>query len=151
MGRAHPNDVTPMDIKTTEGFKPDAKFFERIVPWSFHFWTRGWPERVPYGSGKTRVVHGANACIFYYQKGLRSAWFQIAKGQHANQDPSAQVTPFPTMLIGLRGRCEATIGGKTVTLDKSEMLFVPAGVAHEFWNPYDEPAEAIMLMFGDGA
>jgi hypothetical protein len=31
------------------------------------------------------------------------------------------------------------------------MLFVPAGVAHEFWNPYDEPAEGIMLMFGEGA
>jgi mannose-6-phosphate isomerase-like protein (cupin superfamily) len=31
------------------------------------------------------------------------------------------------------------------------MLFVPAGVTHEFWNPYDEPAEMIVLMIGEGA
>jgi mannose-6-phosphate isomerase-like protein (cupin superfamily) len=151
MGRARASDPAPMDIGLTEGFRPDAKFFETFVPLSFHFWTRGWPERVQYGPATTRILHGANATMLYYQKGLRSAWFQIAKGQHANRDPREQVTPFPTMVIGLRGRCEARIGGKSVTLDQKEMLFIPAGVSHEFWNPYDEPAEAVLIMFGEGA
>jgi hypothetical protein len=31
------------------------------------------------------------------------------------------------------------------------MVFVPAGTAHEAWNPFDEPAEFIILMFGQGA
>jgi mannose-6-phosphate isomerase-like protein (cupin superfamily) len=151
MGRSRATDPAPMDIGVTEGFTPDAAFFETFVPLSFHFWTRGLPERVPYGSGMTRVLHGANATIFYYQKGLRTAWFQIEKGQHANPDPKEQVTPFPTMVIGLRGRCEGKIGGKTITLGRQEMVFVPAGVSHEFWNPYEEPAEAVLLMFGEGA
>jgi mannose-6-phosphate isomerase-like protein (cupin superfamily) len=151
MGRSRADDPVPMDISVTAGFQPAVDFFDRIVPLAFHFWTRGWPERVPYGTGNTRELHGANATIFYYQKGLRSAWFQLAKGQHANRDPREQVTPFPTMLIGLRGRCQAKIGGQTMVLENSEMLFIPAGVAHEFWNPFEEPAEAILLMFGDGA
>jgi mannose-6-phosphate isomerase-like protein (cupin superfamily) len=151
MGRARANDPAPMDIGVTEGFSPDARFFETFVPLSFHFWTRGWPERVQYGSTTTRILHGANATMLYYQKGLRSAWFQIAKGQHANRDPKEQVTPFPTMVIGLRGRCEGKIGGKSITLDRQEMLFIPAGVSHEFWNPHDEPAEAVLIMFGEGA
>jgi hypothetical protein len=31
------------------------------------------------------------------------------------------------------------------------MAFIPPGVSHEAWNPYDEPAEIILLMFGEGA
>ena len=62
-----------------------------------------------------------------------------------------QVNPFPSMLIATRGRSEAKIGGRTVTLQENEMMFIPAGVSHEFWNPYEEPAEGILLMFGDGA
>jgi hypothetical protein len=151
MGRSRATDPAPMDIGVTDGFQPGPGFFDGFVPLSFHFWTRGWPERVPYGSERTRVLHGANASIFFYQKGLRSVWFQISKGQHANQDPKDQITPFPTMLIGLSGRCEARIGGKTITLDRKEMVFIPAGVPHEFWNPYDEPAEAVVIMFGEGA
>jgi mannose-6-phosphate isomerase-like protein (cupin superfamily) len=151
MGRSRATDPAPMDIGVTEGFAPDTKFFGMFIPFSFHFWTRGWPERVPYGTGLTRELHGANATMFYYQKGIRTAWFQITKGQHANADPKEQVTPFPTMVIGLKGSCEAKIGGATVTLDRQEMLFIPAGVPHEFWNTHDEPAEAVLIMFGEGA
>ncbi len=55
------------------------------------------------------------------------------------------------MMIGLRGRAMAKVGGVEKVLGPGQMVFVPPGTAHEAWNPYDEPAEFIILMFGDGA
>jgi len=151
MGRARASDPAPMDIELMEGFQPDPQFFGRFIPFTFHFWTRGFPETVNFGKGHGREVHGANMVVLYYQKGLRSAWAQIEKGQRVNADPKDQANPFPTMIIGIRGRAVAKIGGKEVTMQEGQMAFIPAGVSHEAWNPYEEPAEIILLMFGEGA
>jgi len=151
MGKARASDTSPMDIALMPGFKPAPDFFGRFIPFTFHFWTRGFPEVVNFGKQHSREVHGANAVIFYYQRGLRSAWAQVEKGQHVNSDPKDQSNPFPTMAIGIRGRAVAKIGGVERELQAGQMVFIPAGVAHEVWNPYDEPAEIILLMFGEGA
>jgi mannose-6-phosphate isomerase-like protein (cupin superfamily) len=151
MGRARASDPAPMDIEFTPGFEPDAGFIARLLPFTFHFWTRGTPETVSFDKKRSREVHGANMIVFYYQQGLRSAWGQVEKGQHINKDPSDQVNPFPTMFIGIRGRAVVKIGGKEVSMQAGQMVFIPAGVSHEAWNPYDEPAEVIILMFGEGA
>lgn len=151
MGRAHASDLAPMDIEFTSGFQPDAEFIARFIPFTFHFWTRGTPETVIFDKQRSREVHGANMVVFYYQKGLRSAWALIEKGQYVNKDPGDQTNPFPTMLIGIRGRAAAKVGGREMTLQAGQMVLIPAGVRHEAWNPYDEPAEVIILMFGEGA
>jgi len=151
MGRARSSDPAPMDIEFMEGFQPDADFVTRFIPFTFHFWTRGIPETVNFGRKHSREVHGANMVVFYYQQGLRSAWAQIEKGQRVNSDPRDQINPFPTMIIGIRGKAAARIGGREVILQAGQMAFIPAGVGHEAWNPYDEPAEIILLMFGEGA
>ncbi|MBS1213381.1 MAG: cupin protein [Proteobacteria bacterium] len=80
-----------------------------------------------------------------------AAWGQIRKDQRVNADPKAQVNPFPTMMIGLHGRAMSKVGGVGKILEPGQMVFVPAGTAHEAWNPFDEPAELIILMFGEGA
>jgi mannose-6-phosphate isomerase-like protein (cupin superfamily) len=128
-----------------------SKSSARFLPFTFHFWTRGIPETVSFGKQHSREVHGANMVVLYYQKGLRSAWAQVEKGQYVNRDPKDQTNPFPTMIIGIRGKAVAKIGGKEITLQAGQMAFIPAGVSHEAWNPYDEPAEIILLMFGEGA
>ena len=151
MGKARASDPTPMDIELMPGFRPAPGFFGRFIPFTFHFWTRGFPEVVSFGKPHSREVHGADAVIFYYQPGLRSAWAQVEKGQHVNSDPKDQTNPFPTMIIGIRGRAVAKIGGVEKEFRAGQMVFIPAGVAHEAWNPYDEPAEIILLMFGEGA
>lgn len=151
MGKARASDMTPMDISFMPGFIPGPDFFGRFIPFTFHFWTRGFPEVVHFGKPHSREVHGANAVIFYYQRGLRSAWAQVEKGQHVNRDPKDQSNPFPTMAIGIRGRAVAIIGGVELELQAGQMVFIPAGVTHEVRNPYDEPAEIILLMFGEGA
>jgi mannose-6-phosphate isomerase-like protein (cupin superfamily) len=151
MGRARAGDPTPMDIDLMPGFRPGEDFFARFLPFTFHFWTRGFPETVPFGAEHSREVHGANAVVFYYRRGLRSAWAQVEPGQHVNPDPRDQSNPFPSMLIGIRGRVMAKIGGVETTLESGWMVFIPAEVTHEAWNPFEEPAEVILLMFGEGA
>jgi len=151
MGRARASDPAPMDVEVMEGFEPAPDYFGRLIPFTFHFWTRGFPEIVDFGRGHSREVHGANMVVFYYQEGIRSAWAQIEKGQHVNEDPKDQTNPFPTMIIGIRGKAVAKVGGKEIAIQAGQMVFVPAGVSHEAWNPDDEPAEVIILTFGDGA
>lgn len=151
MGRARSTDPAPMDVSFMPGFQPSEDFLAGFLPLTFHFWTRGFPETVSFGPAAGREVHGATMVVLYYQKGLRSAWGQIRKGQHVNADPKDQVNPFPTMIIGLRGRAVSKVGGVEKILDPGRMVFVPPGVAHEAWNPFDEPAEFIILMFGEGA
>ena len=73
MGRARASDTAPMDIGLMDGFEPAPDFFGRLIPFTFHFWTRGVPEIVNFGRPQSREVHGANMVIFYYQEGLRSA------------------------------------------------------------------------------
>ncbi len=151
MGKARSSDPAPMDITFMPGFQPGEDFVAGFLPLTFHFWTRGFPEIVNFGPTAGREVHGATMVVLYYQEGLRSAWAQVRKGQHVNADPRDQVNPFPTMLIGLRGRAMAKIAGVEKILEAGQMVFIPPGTAHEAWNPFDEPAEVILLMFGKGA
>lgn len=151
MGKARAADPAPMDIEFMDGFQPGPDFFARFIPFTFHFWTRGFPEIVSFGKKHSREVHGAHMVVFYYQEGLRSAWAQMEKGQHVNADAEDQTNPFPTIIIGIRGKAVAKIGGKETPMQEGQMVFIPAGVRHEAWNPHDEPAEIILLMFGEGA
>lgn len=146
------SDSKQIGCEAMPGFELDSKFLNRFRPFMFHFWTRGLPERVPFRAELSGSAHGANAIAFYYQEGFRSGWYQLEKGQHMNRgDPEDQINPFPSMFFMLRGKAQSKVGGKEVTFPANEMLFVPAGVTHEFWNPYDQPAEMIILMFGEGA
>ena len=151
MGKAEASDSAPMEIEFCEGFQPDENFFTGFIPLSFHFWTRGRPEVVSFGKEHSRVVHGANATVLYYQKGLRTAWYSIDKGQHINRDETDQVNPFPSLFVITCGKCEARIGGKRIQLVSGQTVMVPPGVSHEFWNENEGSAELIVIMFGDGA
>ena len=123
-----------------------------LLPITFHFWTKGQPEIVPFGElDQARVVHGAYATVFYYEQGLRSGYYRLEKGQHINADETDQVNPFPTLVILIGGAMESRIGGREVLLEGKQAVLVPAGVAHEFWNTAETPAEFIIVMFGEGA
>jgi mannose-6-phosphate isomerase-like protein (cupin superfamily) len=149
--KAFESDFAPLDVDVMEGFQPGAGFVPEILDVSFHFWTRGTPEIIPYGNNFTRFTHGADITVFFYQPGLRSAWGSLKKGMHANQDPRSQTNEFPSLVIFTEGRGVAKIGGKEISVQKGQAILIPAGVTHEFWNPNEEPLELVLLMFGEGA
>lgn len=152
MGRAHWTDPAPMDLRLMEGFEPEPEFMGRFAEFTFHFWTTGHPEIVPFGDrAHTRVVHGANVAVLYYQPGLRMAWYQIEKGQHINAEEEDQANPFPTLIVMTAGSAEARIGGQKMVFDSGTCTLIPANVTHELWNSHDDPAEFVIIMFGDGA
>lgn len=150
--KAFETDFAPFDVDVMEGYQPDKNFMTDLLSVYFHFWTRGLPEVVPFGIDLTRMTHGAQAAIFYYQPGFRSAYVAVKKGQHANKEEKSQTNPFPSMLIVIKGEGKAIINGKTITIKAGECIVIPPNVSHEFLNPDNyEPLEGILLMFGEGA
>jgi mannose-6-phosphate isomerase-like protein (cupin superfamily) len=152
MGRANMSDKTPMDFGFANGFQLTPDTLAELLPLTFHFWTKGQPEIVEFGDlDQARVVHGAYATVFYYEKGLRTGYYRLEKGQHINADEEMQANPFPSLFILIGGAMESRIGGEAMTIEGRQAILVPAGVSHEFWNTSETPAEFIIVMFGDGA
>jgi mannose-6-phosphate isomerase-like protein (cupin superfamily) len=152
MGKAFSTDFAPLDIDAEEGFEPGPGDIDHLIRLSFHFWTRGFPEVVKFGDlARTRPLHGANATLFYYQEGFRSGWFSITKGQHVNADENSRTNPFHTLFIMTRGKAMARIGGVEKEVSQGDAMYIGPGVSHEFWNDTDEPAEGVLVMFGEGA
>lgn len=153
MGQARASDSTPMQIRFTGGYAPDETFRSRLISLVQHFWTPGIPETVPYGFAHARTVHGGEAVVLHYRPGhLRSAWYGIKPGQHINREPRDRVNDFDTVVVVLRGgSAKARLGGRVLHLRDRTALRIPAGMAHEFWNPGKEHAEFIMIAFGPSA
>lgn len=150
--KAFSTDFAPFDADVMEGFQPDGNFMSTLFSVYFHFWTKGDPEVIPFGVDYTRESHGAQAAIFYYMPGFRSAYVVIKKGQHANKNEKSKSNPFPSMLVLFKGEGKAIINGNEIDVRAGESIVIPPGVTHEFMNPdNEEPLEGILLMFGEGA
>lgn len=147
MAKAFSTDVTPMDIDLMEG----AGFDPAILGLTFHFWSRGLPERTNYLTAETRFTHGTNAGIIYYQPGFRSGFFHIEPGHHVNENPDSRTNPFPSMIVVTSGEVRARIGGEDTMVVEGDVILIPAGISHEFFNDGDEVAVGLLFMFGEGA
>ena len=150
-GKAFAGDYTPMSVAMMEGFKPSMEEYGKINPFSFHFWTRGFPEIVPFGEGMTRRAHGSNFTVFYYEPGLRTAWYRVLPEERVRDDAREQAAPFPMMIVAIKGTTEGEVGGERVSLAAGHTIFIPANVNHKWWNESGEATEAILIMFGQGA
>lgn len=150
-GKAFSGDYTPMSIDQMEGYNPSIEEYAKINPFSFHFWTRGYPEIIPFGEGMTRRAHGSNFVVFYYETGIRTAWYRVLPDEQVRDDPREQAMPFPMLIVATKGTTEGEVDGKRVTLAKGNTIFIPPFVNHKWWNETSEPTEAILIMFGKGA
>lgn len=150
-GKAFSGDYTPMSVAYMDGFAPTLEQNAAINPFSFHFWTRGFPEVIPFGRELTREAHGGQFVAFYYETGLRTAWTSIAPGGRVRDDPREQAMPFPMLIIGIEGVAEGEVDGTAVSLPAGKAVFIPANSTHIWWNDTEEPTSAILIMFGKGA
>jgi mannose-6-phosphate isomerase-like protein (cupin superfamily) len=151
MAQARGGDRTPLVPRFPPGFRWTAESRAFWFPLLASFWNREWPEVVRFGDGLTREVHGANAAVIHYDVGFRSAWYQLLPGMHINPDPRDQTNPYPSLVIVMRGEAHARIGGVDVVLREGEALHIRPGVTHEFWVGDGGYAEAIVVMYGEGA
>lgn len=151
MGQARSTDPIPLNPKLGELFsaRPDASLlFQRVA---FHFWNRDWPEIVPFGEGAARQVHGGNAAVLVYDQEFRSAWYQLKPGMHINADPGDQSNDFPQLIVVTRGRVNALLDGRERVASEGQAIFIPAGMAHEFWAAAGQYGELVWTAFGKGA
>jgi hypothetical protein len=151
LGRARMSDPTPLDFRFPPGFQSTPETQSRLLRLTFHFWNRAWPEAIPFGDGLTRSIHGANSAVFYYQRGIRTGWYQVEPGMHINRDEAEQTNPFPSLFIMTRGRIQARLGGTLLELEEGHAVLVPAGMTHEFWAEEGQYGEFVLVMFGEGA
>jgi hypothetical protein len=154
MAKAFSTDFAPLDVDATPEFRSDKATDAQLTSLSFHFWTRGLPERVQFDDiARTRPTHGSNAVLFYYQEGFRSGYFHIKPGDHANEDERSQTNPFSTLIVMTRGTVTARIGGAECTVKAGEAIVIGPDISHEFWldEAAEGNAEGVLLMFGDGA
>ncbi|MDC8004688.1 cupin domain-containing protein [Aureisphaera galaxeae] len=150
-GKAFAGDYTPMSVQNMDGFEPTAEADAKINPFSFHFWTRGFPEIIPFGEGTTRRAHGSNFTVFYYETGIRTAWYRIMPEERVRDDAREQAAPFPMIVVAIKGTTEGEVDGQRVSISEGNTIFIPANVMHKWWNETDEAAEAVLIMFGKGA
>lgn len=150
-GKAFSGDYTPMSIRMINGYEPTAEEYAAINPFSFHFWTRGFPEIIPFGESTTRRAHGSNFTVFYYQKGIRTAWYRVLPREKVRHDPREQAMPFPMLIVAIMGTTEGTVDGKRVSLSEGNTIFIPPYIQHKWWNETEQATEAILIMFGEGA
>lgn len=151
MGRARSTDSTPLDFRIGPLLKQRAGWVVQLRRLVFHFWTRTWPEIVPFGEAAARTVHGGNASVLVYDEAFRSAWYQLEPGMHINADPDDQVNDFPQLVVVIRGRFTGRFDGEERTLTAGQAVFIPAGMRHEFLAHEEEYGEFIWIAFGEGA
>lgn len=150
-GKAFATDYAPMDVIDMEGWKPTAEESAAVNPFSFHFWTRGFPEVIPFGPGMTRRAHGSPVVGLYYEQGLRTVYSRIDPGGRVRDDPREMAMPFLMLIVVVEGTAEGEVDGERVTLSAGHAVFVPPFATHLWWNDTDETAGAVLIMFGDGA
>ncbi|MEL6105826.1 MAG: cupin domain-containing protein [Planctomycetota bacterium] len=150
-GKAFKDDYTPMSVTHMKGYEPTLAEVGEINPFSFHFWTRGFPEKIPFRSIRTRKAHGSQFGIFYYQPGFRSGWYRVMPGDRVHDGPRERAMPFPMLAVATKGTTEGEIDGVRISLSAGNAVFIPPHAEHRWWNAGEEPSEAIVLMFGEGA
>jgi len=149
--KAFSTDYAPLDVQEINDYKPTEDDDSALNAFSFHFWTKGFPEVIPFRPDATRRAHGSGVTIFYYEKGLRTGWYNILPGERVREDAREQAMPFPMMGVMIKGTAKGIVDGEPITVSAGNTVFIPANVHHKWWNETDESVELILIMFGKGA
>lgn len=151
IGRSKMSDSTPLDINFNQTMSADL--MNDFLFFVQRFFNKTAYDKVILDKEHSRIVHGAHAIPIFYRKnknlGVRSAWYQIEKGQQVNEPGGTN--PFPQYFIITKGRGYAKIGADTIKVKKDEAYYIAPGADHVFWTDSQNPMELIFLAWGKGA
>ena len=82
-------------------------------------------------------------------KDKRIGWFSLGKEETANGERGLDKGQVPNLFIITKGRGKAQLGDEEFDLEPGMSVFVPQYMKHVIYNPYDEPLEGILVLFGD--
>ena len=73
----------------------------------------------------------------------------INKDEEANNDRGLDKGQVPNLIIFTKGKGKANFADKEITVTAGMSVFIGPYVKHVIFNPYDEPLEGVLILFGD--
>jgi len=147
--RSFEGDRVGISTKPMQGFEMDPGVVAEMYSVQTHFWAKGVPEITYFGRDKSLPTHGASATALGGMKDKRIAWFSIGPDEAANEDPRLEAGQVPNLLIITRGKGRAILGDREIELREGMSIFIPPYLRHVIRNPFDQPLEGILVLYGD--
>ena len=142
-------DVVGLNIRDLEGFKSGIKDDAIAYEVMEHFWKKGQVEITYFKRDSSLPTHGADHVGLYTMKDKRIGWFTIGPEQAANTERGLDKGQVPNLFIITKGKGRAELGDEVIELEPGMSVLVPPYVKHVIYNPYNEPMEGILVLFGD--
>jgi mannose-6-phosphate isomerase-like protein (cupin superfamily) len=147
--RTFGTDEVALDNGFMNGFQTSPKVEAIIYQVLEHFWKKDNVEIVSFSRDESLPTHGVSAVSLYTMKDKRIAWFSINKEEAANDDPRMDKGQVPNLFIFTKGKGKALFDDKEIEIKAGMSVFIGPYVKHTIFNPYDEPLEGILVLFGD--
>ena len=143
------SDVVPLNILATDGYETSIKADALSYMVMEHFWKKNAVEITRFSRDASMPTHGVAHVGLYTMKDKRIGWFSIGPEEAANAERGMDKGQVPNLFIITKGRGRADLGDEVVELEPGMSVFVGAYMKHVIYNPYDEPMEGIIVLFGD--
>jgi len=147
--KSTPADIVALDIFDMEGFQSNQQTTAIAYQTLEHFWKRDVGEVTRFSRDSSLPSHGAQIVALYTMKDKRISWFTLGTEEVANGDRGLDKGQVPNLFIITNGKGKAQIGDKEMDLEPGMSVFVGPYVKHVLYNPYKEPLEGILILFGD--
>jgi len=147
--KSTPADVVALDILDMDGFTSSQKNTAIAYQVIEHFWKKDAVEITHFSRDESLPSHGAEIVSLYTMKDKRIGWFSLGKEETANGERGLDKGQVPNLFIITKGKGRAQLGDEEFDLEPGMSVFVPQYVKHVIYNPYDEPLEGILVLFGD--
>ena len=147
--RSTPADEVGLDILSMDGFiytqKTDAISYQVLE----HFWKKDTIEITHFTRDNTLPSHGAEIVSLYTMKDKRIGWFSLGTDEAANADERLEKGQVPNLMIFTKGKGKGLFGEEEFDIEPGMSVFIGPYVKHVIYNPYEEPLEGILVLFGD--
>ncbi len=147
--KSTPADVVAMDIEDMEGYTSNQQATALAYVTMEHFWKKDAVEITRFTRDSSLPSHGAGIVSLYTMKDKRIAWFSIGAEEAANADRGLDKSQVPNLFIITKGKGKGLIGDEEIELVPGMSVFVGPYVKHVIYNPYEEPLEGILVLYGD--
>ncbi len=145
------SDQVGVEIESMDDFDFDSGDEADMYLALSHFFTKGRPEITIFGRDESLPTHGASVVSLHTMKGYRIGWFSIGPEETANDDPLLEEGQVPNLFIVTSGRGRALLADEEVEIGPGMSVFIPQYTKHVISNPYDEPLEGILVLYGDNS
>lgn len=142
-------DEVGLDILAMDGFQYTLKTDDISYQLLEHFWKKDTIEITRFARDNTLASHGAEFVSLYTMKDKRIGWFTLGKDEAANADRQLDKGQVPNLMIFTKGKGKGLFGEEEFDIEPGMSVFIGPYVKHVIYNPYEEPLEGILVLFGD--